>query len=61
MADSELTLKVAVAMTPGITADVVRAMYDCGVSLDEFFSLGMQELSDRLGANRLLRLEKVAR
>lgn len=61
MADSELTLKVAVSMTPGVTADVVRAMCDCGVSLDEFFSLGMQELSDRLGANRLLRLEKVAR
>lgn len=48
-------------MTPGISTPVVRSLLESDVSLEEFFSLGMLELSERLGAAHSLHLEKLAR
>lgn len=48
--DSELTYKLAVALTPGISADVVRFLDLNGISYREFIELPMAALSDRLGA-----------
>lgn len=59
--DMDLTWKVAVSMTPGINADVVRAMRDNGVTEQEFIETGMLKLSQRLGAGHYLRFEDTAR
>lgn len=48
---ASLEYKIALSMVPGITADVVRAMQEHGVSLEEFFALEKQELGARLGAH----------
>lgn len=50
MDSNEALCKVALSMVPGVTATVVRAMEEAGVSLGEFFRLPMKELSARLGA-----------
>ena len=49
--DSETVLKVALAMTPGVTSAVVRHLEDCGVSVKDFFELDNQELSRALRLN----------
>lgn len=47
--DSELTYKLAVSLTPGINAEVVRKMEDLGISPEEFVDLPMSRLSERFG------------
>lgn len=47
--DSDLTYKLAIALTPGISADVVRFLELNGISYREFIELPMAELSERLG------------
>lgn len=61
MSDSELILKIGISMTHGVTAEVVRAMAEHDVGLEEFFTLGMLPLSERLGAGHSLHLESNAR
>lgn len=53
--------KVAISLTPGASAAIVRAMEENCVGLDDFFSLGMRQLTERLGATRKLRIEDSAR
>lgn len=43
--DSENTYKVALSLTPGLTAPLVHRMTECGVTPCEFFELGMTELA----------------
>ena len=61
MADTELTYKISIALTPGITSEVVERMEEYGVGLDEYFNLSMGELSERLGGGPGLRLDKMVR
>lgn len=59
--DTELIYKVALALTPGITAETVRNMELCGISYEDFFMLQMQELSGRLGGGENSRLRNLDR
>lgn len=43
--DSEITYKVALSMTLGVDATVVRMMKDVGMSLGDFFTLDMFALA----------------
>lgn len=47
--DSQLTLKIGISLVPGCNADLVYRIESCGVTLEEFFSLNMPELIERLG------------
>lgn len=49
--DSELLFKIALAMTPHVNAQVVRAMCDAGISASDFFTSDMHELSERLSVS----------
>lgn len=46
--DSELTYKIGISMTPGITADIVRALEANGVEYHDFFEYSMSSLSELL-------------
>lgn len=48
--ESGLLRKIAVSMTPGINAGVIRNLSARGITLDEFFSMNMPELVDSLGS-----------
>ncbi|MCM1369474.1 MAG: DNA-processing protein DprA [Candidatus Amulumruptor caecigallinarius] len=48
-------------MTPGISPWVVEAMEENGIGPEEFFTLPMQELRERLGAGSDVRLPDLAR
>lgn len=45
--DSDLTYKLALSLTPGVTASHLRLMEDFGISPQEFISLPMEELALR--------------
>lgn len=47
----ELIRKVGLCFVSGMTAEVVRAMLDRSFPLEDFYTLDMQKLSDRLGLN----------
>lgn len=47
--DSDTVYKIALSMTPGMTAEAVRSLVAQGMSYGEFFTLGMSELQIRLG------------
>lgn len=49
--DTDLTYKIAVALTPGISAEVVRLFESRGVALHEFFELSSMALQSRMGIN----------
>lgn len=49
--DTERTFKIAQSLTPGITAEIVRTLHECGVSPEDFMLLPMQQLSDRMGVS----------
>ena len=44
----DLEYKIGLAMTQGVTVEVIEALTECGISYEEFFTLGMSELSQRL-------------
>jgi DNA processing protein len=46
---NEIEVKIALSMTPGVNASIVRRMIDADVSFDDFFSLDTPKLSARLG------------
>lgn len=48
-------------MTPGVTAEVVRQLDSRDISLEDFFTLNMPELSSRLGSDFLLRFGNSSR
>lgn len=58
---SETEYKIALSLIPGMTADVVRTIFECGITFKEFFSLNMPELSDRLGLEVKVRYQNVNR
>lgn len=60
-AAEECVNKIAVSMTPGINAGVVRGMEACDMTPEEFLNLGMADLSRRLGAGDTFRSENMAR
>ncbi|MDE6717150.1 MAG: DNA-processing protein DprA [Muribaculaceae bacterium] len=61
--DKEDTLyRIAVSMTPGISAEVVRRMEEVGLSPYDFIESGMHELSSALNPGGIgVRFEKLAR
>lgn len=59
--DSDLVYKIALSMTPGITADAVRALEANGVSFSDFFTLNMPELESRLGVGEFGRFQNIRR
>lgn len=62
MADSDLTYKVALAMTPGVTAQLVRMLPECGLSHEDFFLMNWAALRDALNINdSALRLDDMLR
>lgn len=56
-----LIYKVGLSMTPGMTADVVRAMIDVEYDYADFFKPGMGGLMTRIGAGEGLRFDPVKR
>lgn len=46
---SDQEYKIALSMTRGVNASVVRALEEAGVSAEQFFTLSMTELLDRFG------------
>lgn len=48
-------------MTKGVTPDIVRALPDCGIEPEEFFSLDMLRLLDRLGLNTGIKFQNIQR
>lgn len=62
MTERELLIsKVGIALTPGMTAEVVRAMVDVDYDYGDFFKPGMGELLTRIGAGQGLRFDPAAR
>lgn len=59
--NEELLHKVALSLTPHVTVEVVRAIQENHVSLEEFFRLPMHSLTDRLGLTSGIRLEDLQR
>lgn len=57
----DIVRKIAVAMTPGVNAGIVRAMQEQGMAPEEFLNLGMYDLSQRIGAGESLRIPDFAR
>lgn len=55
--DEALIEKIGIALTPGIRPEIIEAMEENDVGFDEFFSLGMRQLNERLGGGSKLRLE----
>lgn len=53
--------KIGIALTPGVNSKVVEALVESDISLEEFFSLPMLTLSERLGAGHSLHLELAKR
>lgn len=54
-------LGIALSFIPGMNARFVRHMDECGVSLEEFFSLSKMELAGRLGMKQEPQLDKMVR
>lgn len=50
-ADATL-LRIALSMTKGVDATVIRRMQDCDITPEDFFALDAAELAARLGLNR---------
>lgn len=48
---AELELKVGVALTKGINAEIARAMADSGLGLSEYYSLPAYQLAEKIGAS----------
>lgn len=46
--DDELVYKIALSMTKNVSPQLVRVLPDCGVTAEDFFTLGMGELSLRM-------------
>lgn len=61
MMDSEIVYKIALSMTPGISAEVVRCLAEKGISYSDFFSLNMPDLSALLGPSHDSRFENAHR
>lgn len=59
--DSEEVYKIALSMTPGVTADVVRTLVDHDIPFNEFFSLNMPELADCIGSAARQRFQNASR
>ena len=57
----DLLYKIAVSMTPGVSADIVRAMEARDVSAEEFICLESVDLSARLGLARGVTFQMVHR
>lgn len=62
MTERETTiLRIAVSMTPGVNADVIRLLEDAGIELEDFFELETSELSNALGGTGFFKFEKLQR
>lgn len=48
-------------MTPGVNAEVVRRIDEAGITLEEFFSLNMPDLEEKLGAAGYSRFQNASR
>lgn len=48
-------------MTPGVTAETLRHLEASGISLEEFFTLNMPELKDRMGSHGNSRFQNATR
>ncbi|MDE7180243.1 MAG: DNA-processing protein DprA [Muribaculaceae bacterium] len=59
--DTELTYKIAVALTPGINAEIVRRLEECGIGLKEFLEMPMKRLSAALGLGHVVCLQDLDR
>lgn len=59
--ENDLIYKIALSMTPGVNADVVRSLANQGISFEEFFSLNMPDLHERFGGSISARLENMSR
>lgn len=51
--DTEEIYKIAIALTPGVTAEVVRQMREVDMSFEDFFRLDRQSLMSRLEMSNL--------
>lgn len=59
--DPELVYKIALSLTPGISAEVVRNLADLGISTHEFFTLNMPELNQKLRSMACRLFQNIAR
>lgn len=59
--DSHRFLGMALSWLPGVSAGFVRHMEECGVTVEDFFSLDMQELSSALSVNGVPMLDRMVR
>lgn len=61
MTAEELAYRVGISMTPGMKADVVRAMVEIGYDYADFFQPGMGDLLTMIGAGHNVRFDPVSR
>lgn len=59
--DSDIIYKIALSMTPGITAETVRIMEEKEISLRDFFTLNMPDLSKAFGLEMYSRFQNISR
>jgi DNA processing protein len=57
----EIIYKIALSMVNGMTAEVVRAMEEMEIGIEEFFKLDMSALAVRFGATTQARFESLNR
>lgn len=57
----QLEFKVGLSMTPGVTAELVRAMMEVEYDYADFFKPGMGDLLTRIGSDGKLHFDPVAR
>ncbi|MBD5195412.1 MAG: DNA-protecting protein DprA [Bacteroidales bacterium] len=56
--DSDLTYKIGISMTPGVNADVARALESHGIELKDFFELPMSALLEIIPNVRLQNVDR---
>lgn len=59
--DNPTIYKIALSMTPGMSADAVRKIAESGIEYKDFFKLNMPELEQRLNLNSGIKLQNVLR
>lgn len=61
MSDDSLIFKLALSMVKKITPSIVRHLYDCGLTAEDFFSLDTAQLSEQLGLPPSRRFDRMER
>lgn len=61
MSDDSLIYKLAISMVKRITPEIIRHLYDCGLTAENFFTLSTPELSDALDLRNNQRFEQMER